>query len=84
MFTALAKFLQFLIDAVGLLLNALVLLFPPSVFTFVENSQFNDLLSNINYFLPISEFVAITETWLVGVGVYYLYSIYARFIKAIE
>ncbi|MDO4711182.1 MAG: hypothetical protein Q4A75_04320 [Peptostreptococcaceae bacterium] len=84
MFLALSKFLQFLINAVGLLLNGLVLIFPPSPFKFIMNSSYSDLIAKINYFLPIAEMVAITEAWLVAVGVYYLYSVYARFIKAIE
>lgn len=84
MFAALAKFIQFFIDAIGLLLNALLLLFPPSPFNFVMNSSYSDLISKINYFLPIGEIIAVTEAWLVAVGVYYLYSIYARFVKAID
>lgn len=84
MFAALAKFIQLFIDAIAFALGALVHLFPKSPFTFIYNSQYSDLIAQINYFLPINEFVAITQAWTVAVGVYYAYSVYARFVKAID
>lgn len=68
----------------GTALNALLVLWPNSPFTFIKNSEFNDLLSKINFFIPIYDFVAIAQTWLVAIALYYLYSIYARWVKAIE
>ena len=47
----------------------------------LENIPF---LAYLNYFLPISTFVAIGEAWLVAVGLFYLYSISLRWIRAIE
>ncbi|HCS83618.1 MAG TPA: hypothetical protein DIV51_02905 [Lachnospiraceae bacterium] len=47
----------------------------------LENIPF---LAYLNYFLPISTFVAIGEAWLVAVGLFYLYSIILRWIRAIE
>ena len=47
----------------------------------LENIPF---LASLNYFLPISTFVAIGEAWLVAVGLFYLYSIILRWIRAIE
>lgn len=72
------------IELVGSVISVLYNLLPTSPFIIVENSQFAELISQINYFLPIYEFVAIMETWLVSVGIFYLYSIFARWIKAIE
>lgn len=83
-FKALSMFLQFLIDAIGAVLGFLVGLLPGSPFTFVSGSQFGEFLSKINFFIPIYEFVSILEAWLVAVAVYYLYSVYARWVKAIE
>lgn len=60
------------------------MLFPTSPFTIVQNSQYNQLLANINYFIPIYEFIVILEGYLVAVGVYYLYSVWARWVKAID
>lgn len=83
-FAGLAKFLQFLINALGAVLSAVVSVLPKSPFQFVENSQFADLLAKINYFIPIYEFISILELWIVAVGVYYLYSIVARWLKMID
>jgi hypothetical protein len=84
LFKGLAAFCQMLLDAICAVLNGLCLLFPASPFSLIADSQFGDLLSKINYFVPIYEFVSICEAWLVAVGVYYAISIVARWIKAIE
>lgn len=83
-FKALSMFLQFLIDAVGAALGLLVGLLPGSPFNFISGTQFGELLSKINFFIPVYEFVSILEAWLVAVALYYLYSVYARWVKAIE
>ena len=66
------------------MLSKIVGLFPPSPFRVVSMSQFNDILSTVNYFLPIYEFVVIMETYLVVIGIYYAYSYFARWLNAIE
>lgn len=76
--------INLIILAIGTALNALVSIFPPSPFTFVADSRFSDFIAEINFFVPIYEFVSILEAWLVAVGVYYAYSIIARWLKAIE
>lgn len=83
-FKGLAAFLQVLINVLGTVLGGLVGLLPKSPFHFVSNSQFGDLLAKINYFVPIYEFISILELWIVAVGLYYLYSIVARWLKAID
>lgn len=84
MFKILGLFFQKIINIVSAALGALVGLLPNSPFTFVANSQFADLVAKINFFIPIYEFMAILQAWLVAVGVYYLYSIFARWVKAIQ
>ena len=84
LFAGLSKFLQFGIDAIAATINLLFSFFPSSPFSFLSNSQFSDLLGQINFFIPVYEFVSITEAWLVSVALYYLYSIWARWVKAIE
>lgn len=59
-------------------------LLPSSPFVIIENGEFNQLISNINYFIPIYEFIAIMEAWLIAISIWYIYSIFARWIKAIE
>ncbi|MDD4548095.1 MAG: hypothetical protein PHI05_05105 [Bacilli bacterium] len=76
--------LQKLIDLIGLLVSLLYSLLPNSPFTIIKNSEFADIISQINYFIPIYEFIAIMETWLIAIAIWYVYSIFARWIKAIE
>lgn len=76
--------LQKIIDIVGLALSSLIGLLPNSPFSSLASSPMGDLLSKINFFVPIYEFVAIIQAWLVCVAVYYVYSIFARWIKAID
>lgn len=73
-----------IISLIGVVLNSLICLFPTSPFRLTVDSQFNDFISQINYFIPVYEFIAILELWLVAVASYYIYSIWARWIKAIE
>ena len=84
LFAALSSFLQFGINAIAATLNLLFSFFPASPFKILSNSQFTDLLAQINFFIPIYEFAAIIEAWLVCVAAYYVYSIWARWVKAIE
>jgi len=72
------------IEIIGSIISVLYDLLPNSPFNIISNSQFSELISQINYFLPVYEFVAIMETWLIAIAVFYLYSIFARWIKAIQ
>ena len=38
----------------------------------------------LNWFIPVGQMVAIGEAWLVAVGLFYLYSIILRWIRAIS
>ena len=73
-----------LLEIIGALAGILYGLLPNSPFTIIENSEFGSLIAKINYFLPIYEFVAIMETWLIAISVFYLYSLFARWIKAVQ
>lgn len=68
---------------VGLL--ALVMAFlPSSPFQLATDSIMAiPYLNHLNWFFPVTECVAVTEVWLVAVGVYYLYSAIMRWIKII-
>lgn len=71
-------------ELIGLLVGLLYSLLPPSPFIILENSEFSSLIADINYFLPIYEFVVILEGWLIAISIFYVYSIFARWIKAVE
>ena len=73
-----------LIELVGAVISVLYALLPSSPFQAIQNSEFSSLLSQINYFIPVYEFVSIMQLWLVCIAVFYLYSMFARWIKAIQ
>jgi hypothetical protein len=82
--TAIFYVINKVLELVGALISVLYALLPTSPFSILQQSQFNTLISQINYFLPIYEFVAIMELWLIAIAIFYLYSIFARWIKAIQ
>lgn len=41
-------------------------------------------LGYLNWFIPVSRFIKIGGLWLTAIGLFYLYSIILRWIKAIE
>lgn len=82
--TALFAILNKILEIIGLVANVLYSLLPSSPFTIIENTEFSSLIAKINYFLPVYEFIAIMETWLVAIAIFYLYSLFARWIKAIQ
>lgn len=40
-------------------------------------------LGMVNWFVPVSEMIAIVEAWTVAIALYYLYSVVARWVKLI-
>lgn len=63
------------------------------IFSFLPESPFKNVmesvgsipyLSYVAYFVPIGEMMTITATWLTAVGIFYLYQIILRWIKAID
>lgn len=60
-------------------------LLPASPFTaFIEAIGNIPYLPQLNWFLPVSEMVAIGEAWLLAVTAFYIISLVLRWIKAIE
>lgn len=72
---------------VAFALNVINLL-PESPFVMLDdmllNEYWGDLLGFVNWFIPFGTFISITETWLTGVAVYYVYQIALRWVKVIE
>ena len=74
-------------DAVVSFAVSVIELFPASPFGVLDemsNSEVYEWLRMVNWFVPIGTFVGILESWLVCVGVYYVYQIVLRWIKVIE
>lgn len=73
-----------LIAGLGAVLNAIFSLLPPSPFTALDNSPIASYLPTINYFVPVSQIITISEVWLTGISAYYIYQIVLRWLKAIR
>lgn len=84
MFKGLAAFVQALLDAIVVVLNFVAGIFPNSPFTIIGHSGFGNLLSQINFFVPVYEFISLMEAWLVAIALYYAVSTLARWVKTIE
>lgn len=76
--------INLIISALGSVLNFIFGFLPPSPFKLLSNSPIADFLGTLNYMFPIAEIISIGELWLTCVGLYYIYQIVLRWIKAIE
>ena len=77
--------LDTILNAVQTLLEWVLKLLPTSPFiSFIDEIGNLPYLGWLNWFIPIGSFIAVGEAWLVSVGIFYLYSIVLRWIKAIE
>lgn len=64
-----------------------------SVLQFLPGSPFRGFIDSIaeipylgylNYFIPVSDFLALLAVWGAAVGVFYVSSVILRFVKAID
>lgn len=79
------KMIQGLVDGFAAVLRGIVGLLPQSPFTgFYNLSLENEYLSILAWVVPVNEIIATCEAWLVAVGLFYLYMIVMRWVKAIE
>lgn len=77
-----------LTNAVFASIRAVLSVFPNSPFQALYSmSASGDLyqwLKYLNWFVPVSTFVAILELWLAGIAIYYVLQVFLRWLKAIE
>lgn len=67
------------------ILNFLKSVLPVSPFAAtIEKIASLPYLAYLNWFVPVGTFVSIGTVWLTCVGLYYLYSILLRWVKAIQ
>lgn len=72
---------KWLSDLLALILSLL----PNSPFqALTTNESVQGVLGWLNYFVPVSQMLAIFQLWLTAIAVYYVYSIALRWAKAIE
>lgn len=76
-FTGIGNFL-------GTLLSGLLSFLPDSPFQMLENSPVAAALPAVNYFIPISFAVSVLQGWLLAVGVYYVWQVVLRWVRAVE
>lgn len=67
------------------ILDAILIVLPTSPFRgYLEALEDLPYLKYLNWIFPIGDFIAIAQAWLVAIGLFYLYMIILRWIKAIE
>ena len=67
------------------MVDAVLKVLPISPFRqFLESLEDLPYLKYLNWIFPIGDFIAIAQAWLVAIGLFYLYMIILRWIKAIE
>lgn len=59
-------------------------LLPDSPFQAISNSDVNEFMGTLNWFLPLDKIVAELELWITCVVVFYTYQIVLRWVRAIE
>ena len=66
-------------------LSVVLALLPDSPFQLLtRNNTVIEYLGYVNYFIPMSEILAILQLWLTAVGIYYVYQAILRFAKVVE
>jgi len=72
-------------DKISYILQAILLLLPDSPFVALsKDADIQQVLGWLNWFIPVSQMVAILEVWLVAVALFYVYQMILRFAKVIE
>lgn len=72
-------------DIANKILNAVLLLLPDSPFAdVVIPAEVQKILGYVNFFVPIRAMLIIAGSWISAIGIYYLYQIILRRIKAIR
>lgn len=84
MINFLVSFINLIIKALGSVLSFVLGILPNSPFQSISNSPISEFLGTLNFFVPVSEILSIGQAWLVCVGLFYLYQIVLRWVKAIN
>lgn len=78
-------FLNGLGDTVSGIFNRILDILPKSPFVFLEaNPQIKEVLGFLNWFIPIDTMIAMTESWLTAIAIYYVTQAILRWAKIIE
>ena len=78
-------FVKWVIDKLEWIIKSIITLLPDSPFTFVSMpTELYDWFAILNWFIPLTTFVAILEAWLSAIVVWYLIQTYLRWAKVTE
>lgn len=67
------------------IISAIVLMLPRSPFGFVtSSSDYSAWFGILNWFIPVYSFVAILQTWLTAITIWYVYQCFLRWAKVTE
>lgn len=71
-------------DKLSYVLQTVLILLPDSPFVMLaRDADIMNVLGWLNWFIPVSQIIAIMETWLVAVAIFYIYQLILRWAKAI-
>lgn len=74
--------LAFMKQILDKFLDVVISLFPLSPFTpVIQELSSLPYLGYINWFVPIVDFIKIGTLWITAIGVYYAWSVIARWVK---
>lgn len=77
--------IDFMSSLLDKFLEWVLALLPTSPFTeFINACSDIPYLGWLNWFIPVGQMIAIGEAWLVAIGLFYMYSIVLRWIRAID
>lgn len=77
--------LEWMEEMLGSLADGLISLLPLSPFTeMITTLEQFPYLGMLNWFIPIAQMVGIAGGWLLAIGLYYAYSVIARWLKLIS
>lgn len=78
-------FLDWLSGKFGEVIDSLTSLLPKSPIVYLTtNDTISDILSYVNWFIPIYLWISILEGWLTAVCIYYIVQVILRWVKIIE
>jgi len=79
------KIINMIIVAIGTVINAVFSLLPDSPFLSLQLESIDSgLIKALNWIIPVQTIITIFGTSLLAVGVYYIYQIILRWVKAIK
>ncbi len=79
------EFFKMVSDGFSSLADKIIEILPKSPIYFVNSiPAVKEVLGYLNWFFPIDSMLALTETWLIAIIVYYIVQVILRWVKVVE